>query len=429
MKIVSASIQFSADYRQRTSEATMKDKFATQPFSQQTNEAPVAGAGVARSEQRSLLRSSSSRDTYSASLIRRQGDAAARQLTTRKAVHSALERFYAHSVRIREFQPTSPSSRPAASWSASGSYYEISSHQQLAFLARGEILTDDGRAIDFQFYAQASSDFLYQEARGTYAEKVTRRTDPLIIHLQGDINHLSSSVFRFDIDSDGEKENLTFAGSGSGFLVLDKNQDGKINNGSELFGPQSGNGFQDLAEHDEDGNGFIDAGDSVYGKLQVWTRDEHGNDRLTDLETAGIAAIGTQSGESPFSLRDHYHNDYGQVRRTGIFIHETGQVGAVQQIDLSEREPDKEAHLEQRFDRGEQRAALEAEAHEPDDSLNSAMARLEQETRAMLERQDDLASAGDDSEPKSLLARLVDTLEQATREQRAQREKQSKNKE
>ena len=42
----------------------------------------------------------------------------------------------------------------------------------------------------------------------------------------------------------------------------------------------SGDGFQDLAGYDQDGNGWFDENDAVYDKLQVWSKDADGTDRL-----------------------------------------------------------------------------------------------------------------------------------------------------
>ena len=61
--------------------------------------------------------------------------------------------------------------------------------------------------------------------------------------------------------SDGRKDNISFVQPGSGFLAVDKNNDGKINNGKELFGPNTGNGFDELAKYDSDGNQWIDESD------------------------------------------------------------------------------------------------------------------------------------------------------------------------
>ncbi|MDA3847001.1 MAG: hypothetical protein PF505_10755 [Vallitaleaceae bacterium] len=59
----------------------------------------------------------------------------------------------------------------------------------------------------------------------------------------------------FDITSSGNPTQMSFVKSGSGFLSIDKNQDGIINDGTELFGPATGNGFLELAAFDDDENG------------------------------------------------------------------------------------------------------------------------------------------------------------------------------
>ena len=63
---------------------------------------------------------------------------------------------------------------------------------------------------------------------------------------------LSDQTFYFDLDADGKEEEISVL-NGSGYLALDKNGDGVINDGSELFGTKNGDGFADLARYDEDG--------------------------------------------------------------------------------------------------------------------------------------------------------------------------------
>lgn len=61
-------------------------------------------------------------------------------------------------------------------------------------------------------------------------------------------------------------------------MALDVNYDGIINDGRELFGPRTGNGFLELAEFDIDGNNWIDENDPIFEKLRIWTLDEKGNE-------------------------------------------------------------------------------------------------------------------------------------------------------
>ena len=79
---------------------------------------------------------------------------------------------------------------------------------------------------------------------------------------------LSDQTFYFDLDADGEEEEISML-KGSGYLALDKNEDGIINDGSELFGTGNGDGFADLARYDEDGNGWIDENDSILSLIHI----------------------------------------------------------------------------------------------------------------------------------------------------------------
>ena len=141
--------------------------------------------------------------------------------------------------------------------------------------------------------------------------------------------------FRFDLDANGEEENISFAGEGSGFLALDANGNGVIDDGSELFGTKSGDGFADLAAYDGDGNGWIDENDSVYSKLRIWTKDADGSDHLLDLKEANVGAIYLGSADTEFSFKNETtHETNGIMRRTGVYLRESGEAGTLSHVDL-----------------------------------------------------------------------------------------------
>ena len=125
-------------------------------------------------------------------------------------------------------------------------------------------------------------------------------------------------------------------GPGSGYLALDKNGDGVINNGSELFGTTSGNGFADLAAYDSDGNGWIDEADEIFDKLRIWSKDANGKDVLVGLGAAGVGAIYLGSADTEFSLNSKSDNSTNAViRKSGIFLYENGNVGTIQHVDVA----------------------------------------------------------------------------------------------
>ena len=103
-----------------------------------------------------------------------------------------------------------------------------------------------------------------------------------------------------------------------------------------MFGTQSGNGFKDLAEYDEDGNGWIDENDDIFDDLSIWTLNEEGEKVQISLLKADVGAIYLGSASTEFSLKnEETHDTNGIIRSTGVFLKESGGAGTVQHIDLA----------------------------------------------------------------------------------------------
>lgn len=214
-------------------------------------------------------------------------------------------------------------------------YFEES--ESASFSTTGTVKTSDGREINFNVNVGMSREF--QEY---YREDLELATftfcDPLVINLDTDVAQLEDQTFYFDIDGDGEKDEVSRLGAGSGYLALDKNGDGVINDGKELFGTESGNGFADLAKYDEDGNGWIDENDAIWEKLKIWTKDENGRDVLYTLAEKGVGAICLQNTSTEFTQKGTAGQTLGAVRNTGVFLYENGNVGTVQHVDVAKYE-------------------------------------------------------------------------------------------
>lgn len=209
----------------------------------------------------------------------------------------------------------------------------IEESETSAFTSTGVVKTADGREINFGIQLEMSRSFTAQYESFSQADYIV--CDPLVINLSTDTASVTDQKFMFDIDSDGEEDSISFTGEGSGFLALDKNQDGTINDGSELFGTKSGNGFEDLSAYDGDGNGWIDEADDVFANLKIWTKDEEGNDKLINLKEAGVGAIYLGNATTQFSLNDEQNQTNGIIRKTGVYLRESGEVGTVQHLDLT----------------------------------------------------------------------------------------------
>lgn len=200
-----------------------------------------------------------------------------------------------------------------------------------SFSAEGVVRTADGREIRFSLQLTMQREFQSSDSESFRAGDAARK-DPLVINFSGDAAQLTDTRFAFDIDSDGNADSIPLLGAGSGFLALDKNGNGKIDNGGELFGSQSGNGFAELAQYDSDGNRWIDRNDAVYDRLRVWS--PAAGDGLASLAGRGVGALYLGSIDTAFSINDAANNPLGLVRASGAYLNENGTAGTLQQIDL-----------------------------------------------------------------------------------------------
>lgn len=208
--------------------------------------------------------------------------------------------------------------------------FEFDSNTHIEMNALGTVTTEDGREIDFLLELNYQRDM--QVTQTSQFSGNRDLIDPLVINLTGGPAQLSDSYFEFDLNSDGNNETLHQTAAGTGFLVFDKNENGIIDDGSEMFGPQTGYGFSELSAFDEDGNGWIDENDSIFTQLSFMDFDENGEQRLQDLASVGLGAIALQSSAMDFDLYDSQGNFQAQVARSGVALMENGAAVSIQEI-------------------------------------------------------------------------------------------------
>ncbi len=211
------------------------------------------------------------------------------------------------------------------------SYFQkYTENETLDFSTSGLIKTDKG-CIDINLNFSMSRSFVVENQIDIYTP-----FDPLVINLNGEIPDLSTDTFSFDLDNDGECDQISKLKEGSGFLALDKNSDNIINQGSELFGTLSGNGFDELREYDEDKNSWIDENDSIFDKLQIWFKnDENREKELVGLGEVGIGAIFLDSHKSEFTYKTTANQTLGEMKSCSMFLKENGECGNISQIDFA----------------------------------------------------------------------------------------------
>jgi len=131
---------------------------------------------------------------------------------------------------------------------------------------------------------------------------------PIVIDLNGDgIKTVSraDSIGTFDLLGNGKEIQSGWLSNDDGFLAIDRDANGKIDNVSELFGGSNkGDGFAKLASFDSNGDSWIDAGDANFASLLIW-RDGNGNHQTDDgelltLGDAGITQLNVNFTELPF---------------------------------------------------------------------------------------------------------------------------------
>lgn len=221
-----------------------------------------------------------------------------------------------------------------------GVAYELQStraeFQQVSLAAKGVVRTADGQEISFALEISLSRAYHAESNLSLRLGDADRpRKDPLLVNFAGTSAQLLEQRFRFDLDADGTAENINLPASGTGFLAFDRNGDRRINDGSELFGARSGDGFADLVQLDDDGNGWIDENDAAWTQLRLWTPEASGGGQLLPLQQANVGALGLAHLATPFDLRDQGNQTLAQIRSGGIYLRETGGVGSLQQVDLS----------------------------------------------------------------------------------------------
>lgn len=257
-------------------------------------------------------------------------------------IKSLVEMLTGQKIRVFDPSRLNPpeESAPAAPPAQAGfgavydSMQSYSESQSLTLEAEGIIRTADGQEIRFELKLALSYQYSETSQTSIRLGDAARKVDPLVLNFSGTAAQLSDRTFAFDLNSDGEAENISLLQPGNGFLALDGNGDGKIDSGKELFGPGSGDGFRELAEHDSDGNGWIDEADPVFAQLKVWLKDAEGRDRLSGLAALGVGALSLHNVSTPFDLKSADNRTLGSVRSSGVYLNEDGSAGSMQQLDL-----------------------------------------------------------------------------------------------
>jgi hypothetical protein len=209
-------------------------------------------------------------------------------------------RFHRSRPVLRRMQTPPPAT---AGWSVTFSHTEVYEEKEsLVVKARGAVRTTQGDEIHFNAEFTLSRRFV-EESGFTLRAGNANLSDPLFLETAG----------------------------GQALLVDDGDANGEVSGAAELFGARSGDGFAELARLDADSNGWIDAGDPAFARLRL----RLDSSALQSLESAGVGALSTRGIDGRFQFKDEANELTAVVRRTGVYLTEDGQAGALRQIDLA----------------------------------------------------------------------------------------------
>ena len=176
------------------------------------------------------------------------------------------------------------------------------------------------------------------------ASTIPVRIDPIVLDLSGlgiTTKSVANGVY-YDMDNNGFLEKTGWVDAKSGILVLDKNGDGKIETGNELFGDRTiladgktaSSGFEALATLDSNHDGVIDAKDKLFSQLRIWIdRDGDGisdKGELITLAQAGIKSLSLKHKE--LNQLDANGNT---IARVGSFTRTNGKIAEMKEYLLA----------------------------------------------------------------------------------------------
>eukprot|EP00003_Mantamonas_plastica_P011178 TRINITY_DN2077_c0_g6_i1.p1 TRINITY_DN2077_c0_g6~~TRINITY_DN2077_c0_g6_i1.p1 ORF type:complete len:441 (+),score=90.66 TRINITY_DN2077_c0_g6_i1:850-2172(+) len=294
-----------------------------------------------------------------------------------------------------------------------GKYMFYSESESRSFASTGTIELENGESIDFTLSLRQSQSRSYE-----YSEliKIQERpmTDPLVINFGATTAQLTDTLFEFDMTGNGETAQFATLGSGSGYLVLDRNGNGKVDDGTELFGPQSGSGFGELAAYDDDGNRWIDANDEIFQSLAVWVQTADGNDELRSLDEVGVQALYLDNADDRFTLANGQGVPLGQIKASGIYLTSDGEVRTLEEIDLAEQNteqaPAVEEVLSSSSPEGQRARGNSGLAEARVEAIRSALEKLNEireKQKAFIEESKDMAR---DESPLDGYLQIIDKL-------------------
>lgn len=233
--------------------------------------------------------------------------------------------------------------------------------------------------------------------------------DPLIIDLgkKGiELTNVENGV-HFDIDKNGFAEKTAWTDGEDGFLVLDRNGNGFIDDGGELFSDQvvmkngeiSKDGFEALADLDDNKDGIINVEDAQFSDLRVWVDSNMDGissvEELKTLEELGITSISLQTNDP------NTNTDETEFIMTSSVTFKNGDIRDIQEHWFEVKTHD----TEERDDEGQKLITDSVEAFGNVTNLSSAI--ISDETGELTSLVESFKTSSDPVEKRILIKKIL----------------------
>jgi len=187
-------------------------------------------------------------------------------------------------------------------------------------------------SLTISLIAQSGSDvrlISLEESRSISLELASEKqqVDPLIINFSNsEFSFDLNNTVNFDLNADGAKDNFLSPGEGNYFLAFDRNQNGIIDDGSELFGDLNGSkdGFDALSDFDQNADGLIDINDPIFNQLVALSFNTDGSQNLLSLSQSDVQAISLSA-----TTNNKVYEDGNQLTAESKITSNNGEQGKI----------------------------------------------------------------------------------------------------
>jgi len=243
----------------------------------------------------------------------------------------ALEALMGKKIEIKSFKANN-SHNPTNNQSSSPVMIYENVQQEISSLDlsfEGSLSTKDGKEMSFSLSLEWNQEFVENNRLRIQDGKIFE--DPLVISLDG-MPPVISDKFEFNLNENAQQ--LNYLNANAGYLVNDANNNNSVDDGGELFGPHTSDGFAELSKYDDDNNGWIDSSDKIFKQLKLWTPTKNG-DELLSLQNVGIGAISLSTTDINFVAKDSIDNPIANYKEASVAIDNKGNAYGVFSVDLA----------------------------------------------------------------------------------------------